>query len=124
MRARMPRDLPLSNGRLLVAFDGEYRIRDIYFPHVGKDNHATGHAFRFGIWAAGRFAWMGPEWLPAMRYDEDTLATRVEGHHPGLALSVVCQDAVDFYENVLIRHVRVTNHAPDAREVRLFFHHD
>ena len=120
----MPRDLALSNGRLMVAFDGEYRLRDIYFPHVGKDNHATGHAFRFGVWAAGRFAWMGEAWSPDLRYDDDTMATRVEAHHDDLELSLVCQDAVDFYENVFIRHVRVTNHAADAREVRLFFHHD
>jgi hypothetical protein len=30
----MPRDLPLSNGSLLVPFDLEYRIRDVYFPHA------------------------------------------------------------------------------------------
>jgi hypothetical protein len=30
----MPRDLPVSNGRLLVMFDRQYRICDIYFPHV------------------------------------------------------------------------------------------
>jgi len=54
----MPRDLPLSNGRLLVAFDREYRIRDIFFPHVGKENHAVGHPFRFGLWVDGRFRWM------------------------------------------------------------------
>lgn len=33
----MPRDLPLSNGSLLVAFNLEDRIRDIYFPHVRVD---------------------------------------------------------------------------------------
>jgi len=32
----MPRDLPLSNGTLLVAFDLQYRIRDVCFPHVGE----------------------------------------------------------------------------------------
>ena len=120
----MPRDLPLSNGRLMVAFDSAYRLRDIYFPHVGKDNHATGHAFRLGVWAAGRFAWMGPEWSPALRYEPDTLATRVEARHDALGVALLCQDAVDFYENVLVRHIRVTNLATDAREIRLFFHHD
>jgi GH15 family glucan-1,4-alpha-glucosidase len=39
----MPRDLPLSNGSLLVAFDLEYRIRDVYSPHVGMENHAADH---------------------------------------------------------------------------------
>jgi GH15 family glucan-1,4-alpha-glucosidase len=49
----MPRDLAVSNGRLLVMFDRQYRIRDVYFPHVGKENHGTGHAFRFGVWVGG-----------------------------------------------------------------------
>jgi glucoamylase len=120
----MPRDLPLSNGRLLVTFDLEYRIRDIYFPHVGKDNHANGHAFRFGVWAGGRFSWMGAEWQPAMRYASEEMTTEVQARHDGLGIELLFNDAVDFYENVLIRHVRVTNLESKARDVRLFFHHD
>ena len=54
----MPRDLAISNGRLLVMFDRHYQIRDIYFPHVGKENHANGHPFRFGVWVeANSAAW-------------------------------------------------------------------
>ena len=49
----MPRDLPLSNGKLLVLFDREYRITDLYFPHVGKENHAAGNVFRLGVWVDG-----------------------------------------------------------------------
>ena len=44
----MPRDLAISNGRLLVMFDRQYRIRDLYFPHVGKENHSPA-AVRPGI---------------------------------------------------------------------------
>jgi GH15 family glucan-1,4-alpha-glucosidase len=33
-------------------------------------------------------------------------------------------DAVDFYENVLVRRVQVTNRDGAAREIRVFFHHD
>ncbi|MFI5279947.1 MAG: glycoside hydrolase family 15 protein [Gemmatimonadales bacterium] len=120
----MPRDLPLSNGRLLVAFDREYRIRDIYFPHVGKDNHAVGHPFRFGVWVDGRFSWMGSEWRPEMRYAADTMTTDVHARHDALGVALVTRDAVDFYENVLVRHVQVTNLAPKEREIRVFFHHD
>ncbi len=39
----MPRDLPIGNGTLLAAFDFDYRIRDFYFPRVGKENHALGY---------------------------------------------------------------------------------
>ena len=53
----MPRDLPLGNGSLLVAFDQSYQIRDLYWPHVGQENHALGHPFRTGVWADGQFRW-------------------------------------------------------------------
>ena len=33
----MPKDLPISNGNLLLNFDADYRLRDIYFPHVGQE---------------------------------------------------------------------------------------
>ena len=42
----MPRDIPVGNGSLLVAFDAKYRLADIYFPHVGHENH-SGARFRF-----------------------------------------------------------------------------
>ena len=80
----MPRDLPLSNGRLLVMFDREYRIRDIYYPHVGKENHGTGHVFRFGVWVGGQFSWMSAEWNPEMRYADSSMMTEVRAKHPKL----------------------------------------
>jgi GH15 family glucan-1,4-alpha-glucosidase len=43
----MARDIPVGNGSLLVTFDADYRIRDIYFPHVGQENHTAGHPCRF-----------------------------------------------------------------------------
>jgi len=120
----MPRDLPLSNGRLLVAFDREYQIRDVFFPHVGKENHAVGHPFRFGLWVDGRFRWMDATWHPELRYVRDSLVTEVRARHADLDVELVCHDAVDFFENVLLRRVRVTNLADHAREIRLFYHHD
>ena len=35
----MPRDIPVGNGRMLVTFDDKYQIRDLYYPHVGQENH-------------------------------------------------------------------------------------
>jgi hypothetical protein len=37
----MPRDLPLSNGELLINFDKSYNLRDIYWPHVGQQLHTV-----------------------------------------------------------------------------------
>ena len=46
----MPRDLPIGTGSLLVNFDTRYTLRDIYFPHVGQENHTAGARNRFGVW--------------------------------------------------------------------------
>lgn len=120
----MPRDLPVGNGTMLVTFDRQYRLADFYFPHVGQENHNEGTVGRFGVWADGRFAWMGPGWDLQLQYEPETLVTQVVCRHAGLALQLECADAVDFYENVYIRRVVVTNLSSDRRDVRLFFNQD
>src|SRR5437773_12514821 len=84
----MPRDLPLSNGRLLVAFGRDYLIRDIYYPHVGKENHATGHPFRFGVWTEGKFSWIGSDWQLDRRYAVDSMVPEVRARHEVLGLGL------------------------------------
>ena len=64
----MPRDIPVGNGRLLVCFDKNYQIRDLYFPHVGQENHVSGNAFRLGVLAGNRFSWVGEDWRKAKIY--------------------------------------------------------
>src|SRR5215468_12514862 len=54
-RDAMPRDLPLANGRMLVNFDFEYNVRDVYWPHVGERNQTLGHVNHFGVWVDGAF---------------------------------------------------------------------
>jgi GH15 family glucan-1,4-alpha-glucosidase len=51
----MPRDLPLGNGKVLVAFDGDYRLRELCYPHVGCENHVRGALCRFGVFVDGAF---------------------------------------------------------------------
>ncbi len=121
----MPRDLPLGNGTLLLNFDRTYQLRDLYYPHVGKENHSTGEPFRFGVWVENNFRWItDAHWSRQLDYEHDTLVTRVALAHPDLALNLVCNDAVDFHENLYVRRMEVTNHADHARQVRLFFSHD
>src|SRR5437588_11854005 len=122
----MPRDLPIGNDRLLVNFDADYVIRDIYYPHVGKENHAGGAPFRFGVWASGKFAWMGAVagWRIERRFEEDTAVTDVRCTHDQLGVELRCSDCVDFHETVLLRKIVVRNLRAEPREIRLFFHHD
>ena len=121
----MPRDLPLGNGSLLVAFDDHYQIRDLYWPHVGQENHALGHPFRVGVWVDEHFSWLEEEgWQRELRYQPETLVTDVKLRHDGLQLALKAADVVDFHENLLVRRFDITNLADHGRIVTLFFQHD
>ena len=122
----MPRDLPIGNERLLINFDEDYVLRDLYFPSVGQENHAGGSPFRFGVWTDSKFAWMGRAngWRLDRRYEKETLVTRVEATHDELQIQLLCSDTVDFHETLYVRKVVVRNLADKEREIRLYFHHD
>ncbi len=121
----MPRDIPVGNGDLLITFDKLYRVRDIYFPHVGRYNHTEGHVQRFGVWVDGRFAWIEDNgWKRSLKYQEGTLVTEVTLRHEGLGLELKCYDAVDFHEPVYMRRCVVTDLSGKDRDVRLFSHWD
>ncbi|MFQ6133811.1 MAG: glycoside hydrolase family 15 protein [Armatimonadota bacterium] len=121
----MPRDIPVGNGSLLVNFDQSYQLRDLYWPHVGLENHTAGHACRFGVWVDGQFRWLDDEgWERSLRYAEDTLVTEVRLEHGELEVELRCEDVVDFHEDLYLRRVTVHDRAGREREVRLFFAHD
>ncbi len=122
----MPRDLPIGNGHLLINFVADHRIRDVYFPFVGKENHAGGHPFRFGIMVGSKFRWVGREygWSIHSLYEPDTLVTQVQLTHPELGITLCLRDAVDFHETVFLRQIDITNLNAAACEVRLYFHQD
>src|SRR5262245_33088513 len=121
----MPRDIPVGNGTLLVTFDRKYQLRDFYFPHPGRENQSSGEPFRLGVWADGSFSWVNSDdWVRELRYQTETLVTEVTLHCQRLSLEILSNDAVDFYENVLIRRMAIKNLTDMPREVRVFFHHD
>jgi len=121
----MPRDIPLGNGKLLVAFDSHYQIRDLYWPHVGQENHALGHAFRMGVWSDGQLRWLDdPGWERKLRYQPETMVSEVKLVHQNLGLEIKASDVVDFHEDLLVRRFEVTNLEENKKEVRLFFHQD
>lgn len=117
----MPRDIPIGNGRLLVCFDGDYSMRELFYPHVGQENHILGRLCRMGIWIEQQFSWIGPDWQKEMGYIADTMVTEVRLYHPVLQVLLHCHEAVDFHEDVYIREITVENKGSREREIRLFF---
>lgn len=120
----MPRDLLLGNGSLVVAFDAEYRLADIYFPHAGQENHA-GTRFRFGVWCDQQLSWIETaQWQRTITYLRDTMVSDVTCNNDELGLRIRCHDAVDADANVFVRKIVIRNTRPERRDVKLFFHHD
>lgn len=119
------RDIPVGNGSLLVNFDDKYQIRDIYFPHVGQENHTEGYPFRFGVWADGDFSWVHEdEWTRKLGYVKETLVTDVHLLNEKLGIEIVCGDTVASHENIFLRSVTVSNLLDKERDVRIFLHQD
>ena len=120
----MPRDIPVGNGKLLICFDHHYNIRDLYFPHVGQENHVQGEYCRLGVWVDNQFSWVGNDWKIDLGYDEDTMVTRVSLYNKNIGILLMCRDAVDFHENIYIREIVVENMLPQDRQIRLFLSHN
>jgi len=120
----MPRDIPVGNGTLLITFDRDYCLRDIYYPFVGKENHTGGHKFRLGIWVDSKFDWIKSDWRLHLDYAYEMLMTQVTASNDQLGVSLHCHDMVDYRENIYIKKMIVKNLANREREFRLFFHHD
>jgi GH15 family glucan-1,4-alpha-glucosidase len=120
----MPRDIPVGNGNLLVAFGKDYLLREFYFPYVGQENHTGLKPFRFGVWVNGRFSWLPGQWKIKMDYLDDSLVTDVELLNEKLKLRILANDLVDFHENVFVKKLTVENLSDEEKEVRLFLCHD
>ncbi|MFD0678075.1 MULTISPECIES: glycoside hydrolase family 15 protein [unclassified Paenibacillus] len=121
----MARDLPLGNGKVLVNFDTQYNLRDIYFPYVGQENQAAEHLSHFGVWTNEGFFWIDhPEYTKQATYLNDSMISHVEGAHERLGLKMQIRDGVDAQENVFLRKVNITNSWDKERIVKLYFHLD
>ncbi len=118
----MVRYLPIGNNRLLLSFDKDYRIVDLYYAHDQAENHAVGHPFRYGISIDGSFKWVNHEIISNMDYLDDTMVTEVKlSSYP---IAITNNDFVDIYEDIYSKRITLTNSGNSSLEVKLFFHQD
>ncbi|HEY2810965.1 MAG TPA: glycoside hydrolase family 15 protein [Rhabdochlamydiaceae bacterium] len=120
----MPRDIPIGNGSLLIAYDKNYLLREFYFPHVGEESHTASEPFRLGVWVNGKFSWVPDGWRIQRDYLDDSLITQVQLLNDELNIHLLINDLVDFHEDIYLRKIIVENLAQQEREVRLFFGQD
>ncbi len=120
----MPRSLVIGNGNVLVGFDANYSVRDIFFPRVGDANHTMGNVCRTGFFIDGKFAWVSdPAWERHLGYAEDSLVSDVTLTHPGLGITVKFEDYVDLARNWFIRNLEIRS-TSGFTTGHVFFHYD
>ena len=120
----MARDIPVANVQILVAYDQDGLVRDLYFPHIGQDNHVNGAIFRVGIWEDGVFEWLPAGWQRRLDYLSDTLVTDLVWSSDERGLSVTFNDLVDFHDPLFLRKITVRNVKTQTRQLRLFLGFD
>jgi len=120
----VPRSLVIGNGNVLVGFDANYSVRDIFFPRVGDANHTMGNVCRTGFFIDGKFAWVyDPGWERHLGYAEDSLVSDVTLTHPGLGITVKFEDYVDLARNWFIRNLEIKS-TSGFTTGHVFFHYD
>ncbi|MDB5237777.1 MAG: glycoside hydrolase family 15 [Candidatus Kaiserbacteria bacterium] len=122
----MSRALILSNGELAVSLDERGEVRDIYYPHVGLEDHVRGHYLhRIGVWIEGRMSWFSEDagWNIRVSSETDALASSITAIHDELRVELVFKDIIHHKESVFLRRVSVRNLADHVREIKLYFAH-
>ena len=122
----MSRSIVLSNGELCVALDEHGLVRDLYFPHVGLEDHVRGHYIhRVGIWVEGQISWLSEdsEWQIVVGSEPEALASAIVAKHPRLQIEINFKDIVYNEENIFLRRVTVKNLADRDRDIKLYMGH-
>ncbi|MEK7601807.1 MAG: glycoside hydrolase family 15 protein [Patescibacteria group bacterium] len=122
----MARSLVLSNGSLCVTLDAHGEVRDVYFPHVGLEDHVRGHYIhRVGVWVDGQLSWFSEDsdWQIEVGSEGEALASSIVARHTGLQVELVFKDIVYNEKPVFLRRVTIVNKASHGRDIRLYFAH-
>jgi len=107
---------------MLVTLDRYARVRDLYFPYVGLENHVGGeYAHRIGVWCDGEFSWLDDKsWSIDIRSDLTfTGLSKASSDRLGIELSFT--DVLYNEKNIFLRRIEVSNSWDRERDVRIFF---
>ena len=123
----MPRSLVLGNGTMLATFDEFLQMRDLYFPHVGMEDHTTyGNVHRLGFFVERKgFSWVGDgTWEVVPGFKAETLVGNSRLRNDRLGITITLEDCVHPILNILLRRLLIRSLDGTPKNVRCFFHHN
>jgi GH15 family glucan-1,4-alpha-glucosidase len=100
------------------------RIRDLFYPHVGLENHIGGHKFLLGVWADKVFRWISDDWQISINYLPETLVSKCISSVPASQIELEINDAVYSFADIYLKKIVVRNKDNLNHEIRLFFSQD
>lgn len=119
------RNVVLGNGTMMLNFDTELNIRDLYWPYGGFENHGDRNRTNFGIFADNKFSWFfDSDWHKDVSYVKDTAVTNIKAVNHDLELELSINDALHWAEDLYLRRIVVRNRREYAREIKLIFYQD
>ncbi|MBM3261331.1 glycoside hydrolase family 15 protein [Candidatus Kaiserbacteria bacterium] len=121
----MSRSIVLSNGELCVAIDHHGFVRDLYYPHVGLEDHVRGHYIhRIGVWVDGEISWLSDDasWEITVGCEERALTSAITARNSRIGVELAFKDVVYNERPIFLRNVAVTNTTDRSREIKLYFH--
>ena len=117
----MARALVLGNGHLSVCFDEDGVLRDIYYPHVGLENHVGGGRHRIGIWWDGNFSWLDRrDWKIKITYEDRSMLGQIVYEHRNQDVKVMVRAVVYNEIPVLVRTITFFNRNNQFKNVKIF----
>lgn len=119
------RSLVLSNGSLAITLDRHASVRDIFFPHVGLENHlADGMQHRVGVYVDSKLSWLSDGgWSLDVGSEEESLASKIKARHESLGVELTFQDVVYNESPVFLRTITVKNLQERERTITLYLGH-
>jgi len=119
----MPKALTLGNGNMLVCFDKHGQVNDLYFPHIGLENHIGKDSLhRVGVFVDGHLSWLsGDDWKVDLSSPPDTHMGIISAKNASLGVSILFNDVVYNEKNIFLRRLTVKNDFPRKMDVRVFF---
>lgn len=108
---------------MLVGVDEYGFMQDLYYPHIGLENHVgDAHQHRIGIFVDGGIHWLSDKDFEVLATtNPETMMSDIVARNTKIGVTVTMQDVVYNEKPILVREVTVKNTWDVVRDITLYF---
>jgi len=119
----MPRSFTAGNGEMLVGIDEYGQMQDLYYPHIGLENHiGDAHQHRVGVFVDGGMYWLSDSnFHVSSSTNPETMESKISARNSKIGVTITIRGVVYNEKSIFVREVKVRNNWDVVREMTLFF---